>query len=79
MSLILAPKIEEALRQYAEQAGVSINELLEHTFPLTSTEAEPGIHFAGESLSSYSTRSRYGRKSRGGTSELCAEWDAEDR
>jgi len=79
MSLTLAPKIEAALRQYAEQAGVSVDELLEHTFPMTSSEPKPTIRFAGDSSVSYSTRTRYGKKGRGGTSELCAEWDAEDR
>ena len=79
MPLTLAPKIEAALRQYAEQAGVSVDELLEHTFPMTSSESKPTLRFSSESNVSYSTRTRYGKTSRGGTSELCAEWDAEDR
>ncbi len=79
MSLNLAPKVETALRQHAERAGVSVDELLERVFPLTPPDIEAGSRFAGENGALCGMQTRYAKKSRGGTSELCAEWDAEDR
>jgi hypothetical protein len=79
MSLELAPETESRVREYAEAEGVSIDDLLTRYFPPRVAPRDPRAHV--QALLTNWQR-EYGLPVPPGgyktTSELFAQWDAED-